>query len=146
MSSDGGVDRTASGVGTASNQGQIVALNFPPPDLICQPQIGVLGQTDNDGTRGVSVETVNQSPPAFLSNSPDVPKTRQKTVGQAAAMTWPRGVGQDSGRLVDDGEVLIFIHHGEVDVFWLQRWDWASLNYQFQPSSKTLGHRDLAAI
>ena len=78
----------------------------------------VLG--DDQKARRVAIESVNDSRPVFAGKRREPIEMKLKRVDQRAAPVSSRRVGDHSGRLVHDGQMLVFVDDLDRQVFRLR--------------------------
>src|SRR6266571_4948684 len=132
----------------AVDERQISFLNFAVLECGAEPRMRNIIFCHDQKTRSFLVEPVHDPGPAFPAHIRQILKVKKQCIGNRSITYARPRVYNDSGRLLDDGEILIL----EVDLErYLLGGDWHPIGWpeiQFDgfPASKTVASLILASV
>ncbi len=92
----------------AQHESEVAALHPSFPDRLGQARVRLLRAGDDQQAGGVAVETVDEPGPLRV---PSGGSEREQPVRERRALVRPRGVGDETGGLLDDEQVLVVVDH-----------------------------------
>jgi hypothetical protein len=105
VTADRRLDASGSGSRTPADEREVTPVEPAFPDQILEPGVGVLGTRDDEETRGVAIESVDD--PGTIGVLPAGDPEVEQRVHEGSLCMAGRRMDDDPGRLVDDEEVLV---------------------------------------
>ena len=113
VTADRRLDPAGTRPGLPEDEREVPPLDAPLADRLRQPRVRLVRARDDEEARCVAVESVDD--PRSLGVAAGRTE-REKPVRESRPIVLARWMHDEPGRLVDDEEVLVVVHHGETEL------------------------------
>ena len=112
VAADGSFDPSLPRPRPAADERQVLPLEGMPADECRESRVGLLGAGDDEQTRRISIQTVDDSRPLGVTACD---AATQKRVDQRACRVSGSGMDDETGGLVDDEQMIVLVGDPKLD-------------------------------